>query len=258
MWPRTIDSFWFTILYPISLALFIAGGYFFAYLNYKKKGKLWKPSGIETAIIGIFALLISFTFVSSGNAMKERIRLIHQESDAVAELNRGFHFFRSGMADTLRTYVVRYLTLQISFQKEEITHPDSVMNDVVELNRSLWESIGPAITQSKDVEDDMKSIMPSLNKLNSTFFAIVYSYKERTPPIIITLLIIASWLMGVMVGFMNGFHDEAHVFVPFIYFLIVALTMQAIRDLDNPYMGSIQPGYENLEMIRNVILHSMQ
>ena len=109
--------------------------------------------------------------------------------------------------------------------------------------------MGPLIDKDSDVESDMQVIMPSLNKLNSSFYKMIYSYEERTP-----LIIISSWLIGYLVGFMNGFHEDRRFLVPLIYIILVGLTMQAIRDLDDPYRGSIQPSFENLVAVKELLM----
>jgi len=81
----------------------------------------------------------------------------------------------------------------------------------------------------------------------------LYSYDERTPPIVIFLLVISSWLIGLLVGFLNGFHKSKHILVPLLYFIMVSLTMQAIRDLDNPAKGGIRPQYSNLQDLQIAI-----
>ncbi len=61
-------------------------------------------------------------------------------------------------------------------------------------------------------------------------------------------------LIGILVGFMNGFYEKRHYLVPLIFVVIVSLMVQSIRDLDNPYGGTIRPQYDNLKDIRSLIL----
>ena len=67
MWRSLFDVLWFTLAYPVSLLLAVALGYLIAEVNYRRRGKIWKPSGIENALITIFGLLLSFTMLSSNN-----------------------------------------------------------------------------------------------------------------------------------------------------------------------------------------------
>ncbi|WP_166647928.1 hypothetical protein [Hymenobacter sp. UV11] len=69
------------------------------------------------------------------------------------------------------------------------------------------------------------------------------------------LLLISSWAIGVLVGFTNSAQETRHYFVPVLFVIISALTVQAIRDLDNPKLGFIRPNYQNLEDLRRLIEH---
>ncbi len=60
-------------------------------------------------------------------------------------------------------------------------------------------------------------------------------------------------MIGMLVGFLNGFHKDRHILVPLLYIILVAFTMQAIRDLDNPVKGCIRPKYKNLQDLRTAI-----
>lgn len=62
------------------------------------------------------------------------------------------------------------------------------------------------------------------------------------------LLVIVSLLIGFLIGFMNGIKSKIHYIVPVIYFVMIALTMMVIIDLNNPKIGLIKPSYHHLKM----------
>lgn len=67
-----IDSTLFAFIYPIVLIGSVLAGYLVARYRYHDKNIAWKASGIENGIIGLFALLLSFTLLMSGNIQRER------------------------------------------------------------------------------------------------------------------------------------------------------------------------------------------
>lgn len=54
-------------------------------------------------------------------------------------------------------------------------------------------------------------------------------------------------------GFSNSAQETCHFFVPFLFVVILVLTVQAIRDLDNPDLGFIRPTYPNLQDLQRLI-----
>ena len=49
-------------------------------------------------------------------------------------------------------------------------------------------------------------------------------------------------------GFMNAIKSKFHYVVPLIYFVMVALTMMVITDLNNPFTGLIKLNFHHLKI----------
>ena len=105
---------------------------------------------------------------------------------------------------------------------------------------------------------EVENLMPYFNHLNANFYHIINSYDERTPHIIILLLLVSSWLIGILVGFMNAFHERRHFLVPFIFVVLVSGSIQCIRDLDNPYEGIIQPNFNDFANQREALIQHIR
>lgn len=253
MWASFIDSAFFSFAFPILLILFVVAGYWLAQRNYVKKGNNWKMSGAEASIIGFFALLISFTLLTSGNSMRERVNLVHQQSDALAQLKRS----GAGLPDTLRAninaFIVQHIRSQLDFQQDASIGKDSLISRISANNARFLQWL--TLTDKRDSarQFNLSSLMPAYNAVCSTTFRMAYSYEERTPLLIILLIVFGSLLIGLLIGFMNGFHESRHYLVPLIYIVIVSLTVQGIRDLDNPFTGTIRPSYKNLVNILEMV-----
>lgn len=69
MWYRLFESLWFMLAYPVTLLLAVLVGYWFAEVYYHRRNRIWKASGIESALITIHGLLLSFTLLPSNNGL---------------------------------------------------------------------------------------------------------------------------------------------------------------------------------------------
>lgn len=256
MWVNLIDSVYFTILYPVTLTAFVMIGYFITRKQYIAKNKPWKASGIETSVIAIFALLLSFTFLSSNNSMKARTALMHETSNASANLRRMSLLTDDPVKTATKEYLINYLEIMRDFRARYLQGEDRLVNDVEAVNGNYLTRLTSLSKLNPADREDVQRLMPYFNALNSHFYQILSSYNERTPRLIITLLIVSSWLIGMLVGFMNGFHARRHYLVPFIFIVLVTWSIQAIRDLDNPYNGVIQPKFDDLGKQREILIHS--
>ena len=121
------------------------------------------------------------------------------------------------------------------------------------INRQFWRHLTGAVRKGQLQNAELQLILPAYNKFNVNVFRLHYSFQERTPSSIIGLLLISSWAIGILVGFTNGWQPDRHYFVPMLFVVISVLTVQSIRDLDDPEQGFIRPNYANLLDLQRVI-----
>lgn len=245
MWQAIIDSSFFILLFSFLLLLSIGTGIVCA-TRYKKKSK-WESSGIENSIVGIFALIISFTFLQAGNAHRDRSANIHREANYIDMLYR----YSKEMPDSFYRYtqneLIIFLKNQLSYEKSndaQFFYKAKMASD------SYWSNLREYKKQRSDsaYADQVNKISECFDQIQAAVSLNAYSYYERTPPFVMFLLVIASLLIGFLVGFMNGMKPKIHFLVPFIYFVMITLTMMVISDLNNPKLGLIKPSYHHLQI----------
>ena len=242
------ESPWFTIVYSLLLLLSIAGGYVLARSQYLKKQKAWKPSGTENAIIGFYSLLLSFALLSSGNANKERTNLIHQHADALGAIYRESKLSSDSVTGIVRERLVAILTTKLALANQKVSDEEIVSDTKTD---SLYDQLHSDIKQMARLRvitpEENRFYTDKINAAIALDYRIQYSELERTPITIMILLIGGSFLIGVLIGFTNGFNEEHHFLIPIIFFVLTSLTVISIRDLDNPTVGWIRPSYTNYE-----------
>lgn len=240
-----IDSHLFGYLFPFLLIGFILFGYYMARKREKKAGKAAKLSGMEGSVISFFALLISFTLASAGSSMKDRLNLIHSESDGLAQLYRSSVFLGDSSRAAVNEFIIRHIEIQLDDKQFSDASNDLVIAKISANGGEFLKKISD--------QKEMSTILQSFNSLTSSTIKLLYSYEERMPKIVMILLVISSLLIGALIGFMNGSTEERHYLAPFIYAILVVITIQAIRDLDNPAVGTVKPSFSNLSAIRSIV-----
>lgn len=247
MWEKIIDSTLFTIIYPISLIMTVLAGHYVAQRFYIRTNKQWNPSGIESSVIAIFGLLLSFSFLSSNNTMKDRLKILHEISNAVENLRSQSFLMNDTIKTATNSYLHDYLNIMSDFKDRYRDDKSKMVKEVEILNANYLTAIKKSGDKSEANKSEALTIIPFFNALNNLSYNILSSFNERSPKIIIILLIVASWLIGVLVGFLNGFNVLRHLLVPVIFIFVVSMCIQIIRDLDNPFSGNIQPVFSDLK-----------
>ncbi|WP_157557919.1 hypothetical protein [Niabella aurantiaca] len=236
-----LDSLWVIGLYIVLLCCSIAGGIWYAG-RYRKRSR-WESSGIENSIVGIFGLIISFTFLQAGNAHRERYAYLHKEANNIDALYR----HSREMPDSFRLYTKNMLQ---EFLRNQLAYERSgdirFFYNAKEQSDAYWADL-VALKKQND-QPAIDKIATYFDQLQDTVSLFAYSNYERTPAFVIFLLIVVSILIGFLVGFMNGVREKVHYMVPLIYFITVSLTMLVISDLNNPRLGLIKPSYYHLQL----------
>lgn len=254
MWQSIFDSSWFNFLFCILLFLSIGAGILFA-VYYKKKHK-WESSGIENAVVGIFGLIISFIFLQAGNAHHERYAYIHKQANSIDMLYR----YSKQMPDTFNRQTKLFLLTFINYQLSYKPTPsdEEFLPNAAKIIDSYWSYLSYYKKQNLNLNNtnQLNKITDCFDQLQSSFIINAYSYSERAPSLVMFLLVTMSLLIGFLVGFMNAVKYKTHYLVPLIYFVMVALTMMVITDLNNPFSGFIKPNYHQLKMTYEYIKNS--
>lgn len=238
---RLIDTGFFSFLFPVLLLLAVTTGFYWA----RKKNKIQKTTGVEGGVISFFALLVSFTLASAGSSMKERLSLVHQQADGISQLYRQSVIAPDSIRSFIHSFLIRHIDIQLENGKISEQGNDRMMDKIGRNNAMFLEQI-----KEKRLTENTLS---SFNLMTSNTYKLIYSYEERIPRIIMVLLILSSLMIGSLVGYLNGASEERHYLGPIIYIVLVVLTIQAIRDLDNPNSGSVKPSYDNLREVKEMI-----
>lgn len=238
-----LNSLWWMIFYVLLLFTSLLLG--IRYGTVYKKKRSWESSGIENAIIGIFGLIISFTFLQAGNAHRERSANLHREVNNIDMLYRYSRELPDSMYQYTRNMLSVFLQNQLVYEK---TGDITTFATAQKMSEAYWQNLRTFKKQATPEQAE------TVNKISGYFeqimaAATLYAYAnyERTPVFIMFLLITVSLLIGFLVGFMNGIKSRVHFLVPVIYFVTISLTMLVISDLNNPRIGLIRPGYHHIQ-----------
>ena len=245
MWQIIIDSSWFNFFFAAVLFLSVGCGILYA-KRYKKKSK-WESSGIENSVVGIFGLIISFTFLQAGNAHRERSANIHREANSINMLFQYSKAMPDSFFKFTKNTLVTFLNNQITYEQ---SNDEQFFYNAKKISDSYWVYLIKYNEQTGNLNNakQLDKITLCFDQIQTSVSLLAYSYYERTPSFIMFLLVIVSLLIGFLIGFMNGMKLNVHYLVPIIYFVMITLTMAVINDLNNPRIGLIKPSYHHLKM----------
>ena len=217
------------------------------------------PAGIkvvlqsENGLLGIFALIISFTMITSGNYVRERTDCIHEEADELALIFRTSKFYNDTLRTRVHSYLREFLRIQLTNRAPSISECATLIDSMEMNDRELDDFLVRYAQQNLSTQADAKALIPLVERARSKYYLLLYSFMERTPVPIMLTLIILCFAIAFLIGFMNAFHETKNYMIPFIFFVVTVMMIDGIRDLDNPKGGFITPHYEDLLDVQKLI-----
>ncbi len=242
------DSKWFPLVYvlllgaSIFLGAQIAGRWVMLKTDYEK----WLNNNLSGAVLSFFSLLLAFTLSASAGSNKERTVLIHRHTDAIGALYRKSFLYSDSLRAGVKRYALEALALKIQaaqlhgdarrqIDSQSFWHNEHYLKAVSALARQQPDAA--LREETRDITDAVQQII----ELDST---IHYSNQERTPLMVMLLLLMGSLMTGFVIG-LGKYHFQPRRYIgPFLYLLLSGLTVLTIQDMDNPHTGLVRPPYE--------------
>jgi len=248
------DTTIFTIAYTFLFAISMVIGYWYADRNFIKKNRVWKPIGVENGVIGFYGLVLSFVLVMSGNTSRERNTLIHSHSNVLEEIHMNSFFYPQAMRAVVDQELLTMIKLRQQLGNAEAGEFDKVCSQIETEHLSVWNELRS--NASSLSPSQMITLTERISEGTALHYRIKQSYRERTPMRLMLVLLLGSWLIGLLIGFMAGVNTDHNWLVPIIFFVLTLVIVLTIHDLDNPQSGLIRPSYGGYENLKQMILNS--
>ncbi|MFL5238286.1 MAG: hypothetical protein ACJ8EL_11910 [Rhizomicrobium sp.] len=195
---------------------------------------------LESATVGLLALIIGFTFAMALSRFEARRDAVVQEANAIgttalrARLLPEPH--RAESLKLLREYVkVRIDAFQSGHSFADLKTPVERSNAVQE---ALWK-------QARAVGEQDKALVPtglfiqSLNQMIDTQGVRLAALRNRIPSIVLVMLYVLAAAAGGFVGYASAIDSRLTRLPVLIMGLLISLVLYLIIDLDRPNNGFI-------------------
>ncbi len=172
-----LNSLWWMIFYVLLLFTSLLSGIRYG-TAYKKK-RSWESSGIENAIIGIFGLIISFTFLQAGNAHKERSANLHREVNHINMLYRYSRELPDSMYQYTRSMLSGFLQNQLVYEK---TGDVTTFATAQKMSDAYWQNLRDFKKRATPEQaETVEKISGYFEQIMAAATLYAYANYERTP-----------------------------------------------------------------------------
>jgi hypothetical protein len=208
------------------------------YRNNPEKGE-FNIGPIETALLGLLSLLLSFSFSMSANRYDGRRALVVKEANDIGTVLKRAALYTPKQEAEIKDMLLPYVKSRIEYYNasdepvlQQLRAKADSISSAIWLKVSLIEKSTAQIGRDTYMVPAVNDMMDDVASRDALRLAIV-------PNLIIYLLIALTLCGGFVLGFtqLNNKHNSI---VLGLYIIMTTLTIFTILDLDRPKSGFIQ------------------
>jgi hypothetical protein len=207
---------------------------------------------LEGALLGLLALLLSFTFGMAGSRYDARRTLIVQESNDIGTVILRADLYSDSVRAQLKQDLQKYVEKRIVyFEAVEDEAINQARIEAEKISSGLWKKVitlskeSPNVVRDNQMISALNAMIDIVNSRDASRLAIV--------PNTITYLLFALTLFGsFIIGYSRKTKKHDWIIVA-LYSLMTVMTLYTILDLDRPRRGFIQTQgpHEKIKELRN-------
>lgn len=209
---------------------------------------------LQAAILGMFGLLIGFTFSMSVDRDKTRRELVINEANSI----RTTYFRASLLPEPQRSAVESllrdYLDVRIDFQNAEMDEVRIERDEIAaqKIRAAIWKQ-ALASLENKASDSLLIAYINSLNETIDYDTARVNALHSRVPGIVWLLLLLVAGFGVWSAGYGAGAHGTRARFSTIGLPLVTAFVIVIVADIERPYHGLIGMSQQSLLDLREEI-----
>lgn len=203
----------------------------------------------ESAVFGLLALLIAFTFSGAYDRYESRKMHLVDEANVVEQAHNYTYLVPQNLQKELRADMRQYLQhyiAAIDSVPDDMVKVDQELRAAAVLEEKIW-SISVEAANELDNKAYAQVYLPAFNQMFEAAHTGYYLTQIHPPQIIFLLLIILASLGAFLVGYNTAEHKQRYPLHSFCYVLLTAITIYIIINIEYPRVGFIgMPSFDKI------------
>jgi hypothetical protein len=205
------------------------------------------PDVLLSAVLGLLALLLGFTFSLALTRFEARRDLVLQEANAI-----GTTWLRATLLEepnrTAMTGLLRqYVDARLAWSQADGSGADPAATAA--LQTKLWAVTGAAMRGDTSPQLS-RAVMDAMNSSFDLANARATERSAHIPERVLTILLLYAVLSMVLLGYILAANSRPHRIATTMLLVLLTLAVVVILDLDRPRSGSILVSQQPLEDLR--------
>jgi hypothetical protein len=236
-----LPSFYLALPFFLLLILINYLGYRFK-RHYVRKYPGTENIGIgptEGSLLGLTALLLSFTFGMSGSKFEDRRAVIIEEANDIGTVVLRCDMYPDSARNLLRYDLRNYLETRISYYdaKDDEKEIRQILGQTDSISKIIWKRVA-LLSHDLNIRVASEQMVPALNAMIDIVTTREAGRRATIPRIILIVLCILILISAFLSGYGTQKLERNKVLV-LAFALITTLALYLVIDLDKPRKGFV-------------------
>lgn len=217
----------------------------YRWLSSKDDHQMGGQEFLATAVLGLLALLLAFTFSLALNRYDERRALVVQEANAIETTWLRVQLLDEPYRGELSAALKQYTDARVAWSDA----PDGDLGPTHALREKIWTAAG-RLARGGTSPVIVRQVLDPLNEAIDTQAARTASRAARIPTRVMTALMLYAAMSMVLLGYIMSINGRRKMAPAILLLLLLTLAFSVILDLNSPRSGRIQVSQQPLIDLR--------
>jgi uncharacterized membrane protein (Fun14 family) len=217
-------------------------------------------NGIQSAFLGLLALLLAFTFSLALQRFDSRSEAVVDEANAIGTAFLRADLLPLPLRNEARVAISGYLDVRV--QEATLPLPDrESRNKVNEVAAKAQTNIWHIAVRASQLEASSRApllFVEAVNQLIDSYGKRSAALNRHVPELVLSLLFVTFLLVGATVGFAAGVGNHRPSIVTYMLIGLMVVLVFIVLDLDRPRRGVIQVNHASLVELQSSLLGELQ
>lgn len=251
------NSFLFQVPEPLIISVLFVLIILSQWLGYRVKQNQIKKNAdfkeaigsVEGSLLGLLALLLSFTFSMSASKNETRRQVIIEEANDIGTVILRCDLYPDTARKYLRTELKNYLEERIAYYQAGTNQDkqNTALTKSDQYSRKVWAKVSQ-LAKDKENVVSTQQMVPALNTMMDIVTVREAGNNAHIPDSILWLLFLLTIVGGFLIG--HSFKGiQINWIIVFGFAIVMVMTIYLIIDLDRPRQGVINMDQTHVKMI---------
>ncbi len=214
---------------------------------------------LVTALFGLLALLLGFSFAMASSRLEARKAVLQSEVNAIGTTWLRTQLLPDKWRNEVSQFIKAYVDARIQYiaSEDDIAQARSANEKASEAYEQLWRTTRSIVNEGP-VGPQTSLFIQSLNDMGNIKWLRYAALDNHVPePVLHLLLIVAMGAIG-FVSYMNGLTGHRRHGSTFIIAFLIGVVLLIILDFDRPRMGFVRIDEESMLRLQSSLAFSTQ